>query len=666
MVGGMLGFYPQYFAHSNLIQVSPTLELVNDCLKFVVSFFEPISTSAPHIYHSALLLSPQTSIVKQLYKPYNNPLVRFVHGVPISWDVNTAAINYTKEIRPIAWSPCNKFIAVAPSSPGRIQILDAVTLEQLFTTSSVPWTEGNLLSLVFSPDSSLLTLFLYDPHYVITWNLQTGGIIGDIKTDKDLGSGKTMIYSECGTMVGALFRKFHSCTICTYDIPTATSTASHSIKGWVLEIWTHGKYLQLAAVEQSSITIWETEFTSRQPPTCVQSLSIPENFDPTSIGPLDPSLYHHATFCLAFILPGAVLIWNAQDSKFLLNSSVNTELYPIISFSPSGYLFAYQTAARTAIYIWKKSLNGYVPYQQLSPNITPINSLLFSPNGKSLLALCQSTTIQLWHMEVPATSTSNFSTNISQWWIDNHIVEFSPDEGLVAVTQPGNKGIIVLDPKLNIPKLTINVDAIIYATRIFENKIFVVCSGSIFTWDIPRKRRISDGTVNVSDAARTVTFNHQDQLRTGLISPNFQYIATVTDSTESPPFLEVYDTSTGKRLGNTPAYVTTIWFTPDSNEIWDSSPVGFTGRWKIVKDKESNWLEDQVRHENPPGGFPWESAHGYRVTDNGWILSPSGKQLLWLPHHWWVDEKSRRWSGPYLALLHHALSEAVILDLSEE
>ena len=645
--------------------MSPTLELVNDCLKFVVSFFEPISTSAPHIYHSALLLSPQTSIVKQLYKPYNNPLVRFVHGVPVSWDVNTAAINYTRDIKPIVWSPCNKFIAVAPSSPGRIQILDAVTLEQLFTTSSVPWTEGNLLSLVFSPDSSLLTLFLYDPHYIITWNLQTGGIIGDIKTDKDLGSGKTMIYSECGTMVGVLFKQLHSHIICTYDIPTATSTASHSIRGHVLGIWASGKYLQCAAVEQSAITIWETEFTSRQPPTFVQSLSIPENFDPTSIDPIDPPLYHHASSCLAFILPGVVLIWDVQDSKFLLNSSVDTQLSPSMSFSPSGYLFAYETAARATIYIWKKSPNGYVPYQQLSPNITPIISLLFSPDGKALLALCKFTTIQIWHMEVPATSTSNFSTNISQWWIDNHIVEFSPNEGLAAVTQPGNKAIIVLDLKLNIPKLTIDVNTTIYATRIFEDNIFVVCSGSIFTWEIP-KRSISGCTVNVGDAIRTVIFIHQDQLRTGLVSPNSQYIATVTRRTPSPQFLEVYDTSTGKRLGNTPAYVNTIWFTPDSNEIWDSSPAGFAGRWKIVKDRESNGLVVQERHENPPGGFPWESAHGYRVTDNGWILSPSGRQLLWLPHHWWVDEKARRWSGPYLALLHHALSEAIILDLSEE
>ena len=657
----MLGSYSQYFAHSNLIQVSPTLELVNDCLKFVVSFFEAISTSAPHIYHSALLLSPQTSIVKQHYKPYNSPLVRFVHGVPISWDVNTAVINYTKDIRPIAWSPCNKFIAVAPSSPGRIQILDVVTMGQLFTTSSVPWTEGHLSSLVFSPDSSLLTLFLYNPLYIITWNLQTGGIIGNIKIDKDLSAGQTMIYSECGTMVGVLFKQPHPHTICTYDIPTATSTASHSIRGQVLEIWTYGKYLQCAAVEQSAITIWETEFTSRKPPTFVQSLSIPENFDPTSINLLDPPLYHYASSCLAFILPGVVLIWNVRDSKFLLNSSVDTEYSRSKSFSPSGYLFACETAS-TAICIWKESPNGYVPYQQLSPNTTPIVSLVFSPNEKSLLARCGLATIQLWH--IPTTSTSNISTNISQQWIDNHIVEFSPNEGLAAVTQPGNKAIIVLDPKLNIPKLTINVDTTIYATRVFEDKIFVVCSGSILTWAIPRKS-ISGGAVNVSDAVRVVTFNHQNQLQTGLISPNSHYIATVTRRTPSPQFLEVYDTSTGKRLGNTPAYVNTIWFTPDSNEIWDSSPAGFAGRWKIVKDRESNGLVVQERHENPPGGFPWESAHGYRVTDNGWILSPSGRQLLWLPHHWWVDEKARRWSGPYLALLHHALSEAIILDLSE-
>ena len=76
-------------------------------------------------------------------------------------------------------------------------------------------------------------------------------------------------------------------------------------------------------------------------------------------------------------------------------------------------------------------------------------------------------------------------------------------------------------------------------------------------------------------------------------------------------------------------------------------------------------LESQYITEGMPG-LPWLSNHGYKVTDDGWIFGPSGKQLLWLPHHWRLDEGKRRWGGHYLGLVHGGLPDAVILDLQPE
>ncbi|KAF9645707.1 hypothetical protein BDM02DRAFT_3065560, partial [Thelephora ganbajun] len=49
------------------LEASPTVELASDCFRFVTGFFEVIDESAPHIYHSALAVSPQTSMVRKLY-----------------------------------------------------------------------------------------------------------------------------------------------------------------------------------------------------------------------------------------------------------------------------------------------------------------------------------------------------------------------------------------------------------------------------------------------------------------------------------------------------------------------------------------------------------------------------------------------------------------------
>ncbi|KAF9786511.1 hypothetical protein BJ322DRAFT_1218661 [Thelephora terrestris] len=69
------------------VDVSWTVELNKDCLCFLVEFFDVISTSAPHIYTSALLLAPQTLAVHKLYKQYSCPLAKVLWGLQNSWNV---------------------------------------------------------------------------------------------------------------------------------------------------------------------------------------------------------------------------------------------------------------------------------------------------------------------------------------------------------------------------------------------------------------------------------------------------------------------------------------------------------------------------------------------------------------------------------------------------
>ncbi|KAF9645891.1 hypothetical protein BDM02DRAFT_3201102 [Thelephora ganbajun] len=69
-------------AKSLEVCASPTVDLVNDCFRFVMKFFEVISASSPHIYHSALPLCPRQSMVWNLYSPYACPLTRIARGIP--------------------------------------------------------------------------------------------------------------------------------------------------------------------------------------------------------------------------------------------------------------------------------------------------------------------------------------------------------------------------------------------------------------------------------------------------------------------------------------------------------------------------------------------------------------------------------------------------------
>jgi len=135
--------------------IETLLDTAADCLRFVTEFFEAISQSAPHIYHSTLLLAPTSSMVRELYAQYiHSPMVRVVTGMPASWDSCTACIGGASPYC-IDWSPCGQFIAAA--SEQSIDILGSGTLERV-STFGPPCDMSNFhpQSLTFSPGGHLL------------------------------------------------------------------------------------------------------------------------------------------------------------------------------------------------------------------------------------------------------------------------------------------------------------------------------------------------------------------------------------------------------------------------------------------------------------------------------------------------------------------------------
>ncbi|KAF9646207.1 hypothetical protein BDM02DRAFT_3198480, partial [Thelephora ganbajun] len=255
------------------LEAPPTVELANDCLRFVTWFFQAIEESAAHVYHSALLLSPQTSMVRKLYGPHVNPLTRIVHGLPDSWDPATVTMEMVCSFgRVAAWSPCGRFIAISNdgfSNDGlfddglRIEIVDAATFKRL---TILEFPEGQTRKLVFSPDSRFLMSFNARPEKFISWDLQTGVLVNAISPEQwDYGTQCSSItYSECGTMFGVLFDRPDTFTICTYNVHSGIHTYSHLVEGDLVgDIWTHGECLRFATMKPGSITTWEVGFASR-------------------------------------------------------------------------------------------------------------------------------------------------------------------------------------------------------------------------------------------------------------------------------------------------------------------------------------------------------------------------------------------------------------------
>ena len=653
--------------HSDWIQESPTLDLVNDFSHFVVGFFEVISTSAPHIYHSALPQSPQTSTVRKLYEPYAHPFTRVVQGVPISWEPVVATFRHRGYIFMAAWSPCSRYIVVSQRDPTMIEILDAATLERLHTfkpRDPFGW-------LGFSADSRLLTQFSNDHQEVTTWDLQTGGQISTIPPTSHTSSNCfSSTYSIDGKIaaVACLDRSDGSAdTTCisTYNLLSRTHTYSHHVSEGrvVAPIWTHGECLRFVTVKPGTITVWQIGFASIHTLTKVESFPAPENIDYSVDALFLPTRSRLA-------LPDLGIL-DVRDSKLLLEIR-NSGSRPGMSFSSDGRFFAYGSFD-AEIHIWEESPTGYVPRRQLGSGIGLHRTPLLSPNGKSIITSIYNET-QLWRTTDPITSPSSIPTR--SLLPTNFLLDISPDGSLAATARSEDKMATVLDLQSGNPQLIIDTGMEIRGLWVTGNTITVFDGRRIIAWELSAGDHVLNARVTIRDSVWSITLDHPTPPSkppyVAAISRDLNYIvilSQIEDSLTSGHRLGIYDMPTGNHLVGAIAQLAhTLWITPDGCEVGFSTSGGHVGGWKIVKDGKSNVIGLEPLPENlrPPGGYPRRSSHGYDITDDGWILNSRKKQLMWLPHHWReVYEEDHMWDRRFLGLLNWELPELIIVELGE-
>ena len=628
------------------MQESPTLDLVNDCSRFATGFFEIISASSPHIYHSALASTPRASIVRKLYEPYADPFTRVVHGAAMSWDLNTAATTLPYAIRVAVWSQCNRFIAIARGDTVAVDILDSSTLQRLQTLDSHQKTSALCGALAFSPDGRMLTcsgdgggpgsgggssleLFL------VSWDLQTGGIISTIREQgpgQHIAGNPSIAYSRNGKMV-CIFYWFHgSAMILTYDVVSGIRMHSHllgspfangdpfSDHGSVsIDIWTHGESLRFVTTGPMTMTIWEIGFASGTTPMEVETLPIPDTVCSTfpshnDYNDLTERVRFLPVSCrLAIAHEGKVTVWDTRNSKSLL-SHADPKCHPRISFSSDGSFFACSTTG-TEIHLWKESRTGYRYHKTLTSS-TEYSNPLISPNGKLVVA-AGGRAIRLWHTKsFPATTSSiltrapqhfekivSFGDRIIRSWYTksfttpasglltrtpqhtaNFVLDFSPDGALAIFARREDNVVTVLDLESGVPQLIINASMGVYGLRVTMTNAVVIGDDKVVAWNLLAGDGVPNGSVGIGDSTWTLNFSGQRQgnVVTASISPDLHHVAFVTFGLPGLRRLYIYSASTGEYIGHSTTNGNTPWFTPDGRGIWCAVSSGEAEVWTIA------------------------------------------------------------------------------------
>ena len=206
------------------------LDTIRDCSRFVTTFFEPIDVSATHIYHSALELSPLSSIVRRLYyHRRHTPFPRVVAGTLGSW-YDDITIRSEGMYRPSTWSPCGQLIAA--DHRRSVEIRDPVTSELLSTLLS----PKPIRVLAYSPDGRTLAGLSHDS--LMIWDIQTGGVVKVVECG---ATGEPLlVWSLDGRAIGTVGTESGAVKVYDVDLGTMQSLGTlQSSKN--SHLWAHNK-----------------------------------------------------------------------------------------------------------------------------------------------------------------------------------------------------------------------------------------------------------------------------------------------------------------------------------------------------------------------------------------------------------------------------------------
>jgi len=153
-----------------IFQAGVASKWTSDSQRFLLEKFDAINNSPPHIYHSALSLSPSSSWLKKCYSAKLSEIVKVVKGLPADWGMCSCAVILDSFTHTLSYH--NNSIAVG-SELGDIIILNAITGGQIAALSG---HAGEVKCLTFSPDGTSLASGS-DDCTVKFWDIQTGGVV---------------------------------------------------------------------------------------------------------------------------------------------------------------------------------------------------------------------------------------------------------------------------------------------------------------------------------------------------------------------------------------------------------------------------------------------------------------------------------------------------------
>ena len=644
------------------------LDTARDCFHFVTKFFEPINVSAVHIYHSALELSPLSSIVRRLYyHQRRSPFPRVVAGTPDAWD-KSIHINDGNYCPSYTWSPCGQFIAVQVRH--NVEIRDSLSSE-LLSTLARPNAYPNG-QLAYSPDGHSLAS-LFDTSLTI-WDIQTGGVAKEI--ENGLTNNLLLTWSLDGATICAIFHVTswfqdrsldgnYDYVLHMYDVASGTTLSSATLRSrGGPHLWAHGTSFRVITVERNDQALTIQTFEAGSIFTKVESSCIESCGPDDKIGSFSPATYR---LSVANSVRNQVRILDIRKSECLLEEFgedgkfvPSSEGSPPHCFSPDGNLFA--TPSLSSIHIWKYASGRYTPWRNLPVRTTFAFNLLshqFSPTSSSILG-CSNGPLQVWRLDGPPAAA--------------HLDDRSPFailsyRGTYIVTgRVGGNTVTITNLHSQTPPQYIDTNMTIGMLALTDNVLLVWGSGELVAWRLTemgmvsgvfadRRAGRSDNIWIVSNPGPRFWVGGETVVIEGRGVGVHSYHMGTGELTQAPldPRGRRYDPIEMQHCLHYPNYCNSDEQSIPPEDDW--SGVNWPGNYLLDDSPRRYWPGDEW-----PGDAWQVTRAGRRATvEEGWVKDFKGKHRLWIPVEWRVDLSKAGWLCDTALLLNHRGVDIVVV-----
>jgi len=620
--------------------VTGGLQLLNtagDYFQFVTKFFEVIKLSAPHIYHSALELSPQSSIVREQYyfKLFQDHRPWVICGVSSSWKPAGINGNYGS----YTWSPCGQFFAA--QRPTSVEIRDTLTLDKHCTLQPTKPIPKDLESidhspnaLAYSPDGhSLASCF---GSTAIIWDIQTGGVIKEIECGAVDASPKALVWSLDGTTVGAIFpAEVGSWIVVIYDTTSVNISTRIVQSPYEPYLCPHGGSIWMMALSENKTTInifgiWPTVMVDP-----VKSYFVNYIFSDGS-----PLVMHQCGLLSGVSHNGVRCIYSIQTQGFL---STPHSFFTTISFSPHGNLLA--ASSIHEVHIWRLGENSQV-YRQWktfplweAPGDAP-RGLTFSPTSSSLL-ISRDGYLEVQPLDGFITHTPEKIPSIKFSSNGTYLVAAFKDKSTIVIINLFNNNLQLIDTNFAICQLTLA-----------GNILFVGgSSGCIAAWRLAAEG-IVDRAPDIERVDHSSSLWIKDQMGSNVKfwANNQTGIIVGSDKTV------YYDVKTGKEFKSPMPKIPLPSSSPWKDFYHDSDDTDFN-TWPSFSYYDLVECNDHPSKDNLPASTPW--------YQEGWLMYPEGEyqHRLWLPTHWRTKWEEAHWLNEIKMLRFTTASGKVVIKL---